>query len=92
ICISLPKVMTLTAGRRGKIKRRLAEIPDLTVWETICRKVQANDFLTGKWDGGRPGWRASLDWLTNNDTNPVKVLEGTYDRNQTKADKYSDRK
>ena len=53
--------------------------------EVLFDKVAASDFLCGESD---KGWRASFDWLFENEKNWVKVIEGNYDnREQEKSRK-----
>ena len=82
ICVSLPKIRSLTDKRKQAIKARLKEfaIDDIT---TAFEKAQKSDFLSGRsgrWTG------ANFDWLMNGN-NIVKVLEGTYD-NRTHETQY----
>ena len=80
ICVSLPKIAKLTEARKQKIRSRLDEFgcqPEewLTTAETLFRRVQASDFLTGR----KTDWKASFDWVFDNGKNWVKVTEGNYD-------------
>lgn len=75
LCPSLPKCIKLTDSRKAKIKARLAE-HDVETLYLAFRKAEASDFCKGVNDRG---WTASLDWLLQNQTNIVKVLEGKYD-------------
>lgn len=80
ICVSLPRIAKLTEARRQKIRARLDEFgcqPEewLTTAETLFKRVQASDFLTGR----KTDWKASFDWLFENGKNWVKVTEGNYD-------------
>lgn len=80
ICVSLPKIAKLTEARKQKIRSRLDEFgcqPEewLTTAETLFKRVQASDFLTGR----KTDWKASFDWLFENGKNWVKVTEGNYD-------------
>ena len=43
---------------------------------TEAVKMQASHFLRGD---NKRGWKASFDWLFENDKNWVKVYEGNYD-------------
>ena len=78
ICTSLPKVRMITDARRAKIKTRLGEFGDdpMATLRTIFEKIQASDFCKG--DNDRH-WQADFDWVFENDTNWVKVVEGKYD-------------
>ena len=80
ICVSLPRIAKLTEARKQKIRSRLDEFgcqPEewLTTAETLFRRVQASDFLTGR----KTDWKASFDWVFDNCKNWVKVTEGNYD-------------
>ena len=55
------------------LSRRVLEGMDLS---QVLGKAKMSDFLTGKNDRG---WKMTLDWLIENDTNWVKVMEGKYD-------------
>ena len=76
-CPDLPSVRKLTDKRRDKIRARLRDEPDLSVWAEVFTKISASGFCNGTLSGG---WRASFDWITANAENYVKVLEGNYDR------------
>lgn len=80
-CLSLPKVVKLTDSRKKTINARLNEhsIEDI---ETVFKKAEASDFLTGK----KTNWSADFDWLMK-PNNFVKVLEGNYDNKETGYDK-----
>lgn len=82
-CPGLPKVQKLNQARRDKIRARLKEEPDLSVWSTVFNKIAVSSFCNGD---NAHGWKASFDWITANGTNYVKVLEGNYDRDQRKPD------
>lgn len=80
ICVSLPKVVTISEKRRKQIKALLKKIRDRTEIEVVFRKAEESDFLSGrsgKWNG------CNFDWLINYN-NFLKVLEGTYDNKETK--------
>ncbi len=74
-CPNLPRVGELNQSRKRNIKMRLKEHPDLSWWEEVFRKANGISF-TGK-DGKE--WRPTFYWLTKNDDNAVKVIEGNYD-------------
>jgi hypothetical protein len=76
-CGSLPKVREITKGRERKIKARLKAKPDFAQdFTAAVQHAAGNAFLTG--DNNR-GWIAGFDWMIQNDTNHVAVLEGKYD-------------
>ena len=80
ICVSLPKVKTMTDKRRKHIRTCWKELGgDMAVFEQVFRQAEESDFLsgrTGRWTG------CNFDWLITYN-NMVKVLEGSY-RNKTK--------
>lgn len=73
ICVSYPRIMKLSDERKKKIKCRYEEMKgDLTILETVFRKMQESDFMkSGSW--------ASFDWVFKNSQNWMKVYEGNYD-------------
>jgi hypothetical protein len=81
ICASegLPAVKDLSNGRRKKIAARLRRYPSVDFWEQVFNGVNRSDFLSGrKPSAEHPNWRATIDWLIENDENPLKVVEGSY--------------
>ena len=76
VCVSFPKILQLTAGRKDKILRRLSEMGGMKILEQVFKKMEASDFLKGK---NQFGWKASFDWVFKNPDNWMKVLEGNYD-------------
>lgn len=86
----LSRVVKLTESRKHKIRSRLDEFGSQEEWmstiEVLFDKVAASDFLCGESD---KGWRASFDWIFENEKNWVKVIEGNYD-NRTKDNERSD--
>ena len=77
----LAQVMKTTNTRRDKIKTRSKDFPTKAAWRELFKKIKQSPFLTG--DNDR-GWKASFDWVVENETNPTKVMEGKYDQTQTK--------
>ena len=71
----LPQVMTLPKSRKGTIRARLKERPDLEEWKAIFQRVIGSPFLRGEND---KGWRADFDWCLN-PTHLARILEGRYD-------------
>lgn len=69
----IPPIRTMTRKRAQGLSRRVLEGMDLS---QVLGKAKMSDFLTGKNDRG---WKMTLDWLIENDTNWVKVMEGKYD-------------
>jgi len=81
ICASegLPQVTNLSNGRKTKIKARLKTYPDVAFWERVFNAIPQSDFLMGrKANPKHPHWKATIDWLIENDENPTKVAEGAY--------------
>lgn len=73
-CPSLPKVRELTDKRKKQIENRSKKY-GLEDFKNVFTKAEQSDFLSG-----RSGtWKScNFDWLIN-DSNMIKVLEGTYD-------------
>lgn len=82
-CKALNAVHVLSKSRKAKISVRVTEMGGVEkAMETIgelFRKVSASKFLNG--DNDR-SWKASFDWLFENDKNWVKVMEGNYDNRE----------
>ena len=76
ICTKLPKAQRLTKKRQEKIRVRLKENPERSFWEHLFNKANETPFLCGN---NKNNWTANLDWLIANDTNMIKVIEGSYD-------------
>lgn len=76
---SVPRV--LTESRKAKIRNRVAEMGGEEkagpLVHTLFEKLAASPFLRGE---NAHGWKASFDWLFENDRNWVKVYEGQYDQ------------
>ena len=80
LCPSFAKVLVISKSRHGKIKQRIQEMGGiekaLPMIEKIFIETEKSDFLRG--DTPR-GWKASFDWIFENDKNWVKVWEGNYE-------------
>lgn len=72
----LPKILRLSDKRKQKIRVRLEEMGSTEVLEQVFQKIAASKFLTGD---NHTGWKASFDWIFENESNWVKVIEGNYD-------------
>ena len=72
ICISFPRIRSLSDARKKAIKARLKSYR-LDDFKTLFQSAEASSFLKGV-DGG---WKASFDWLIK-EANMLKVLEGNY--------------
>lgn len=76
-CKSLPKVRDITKKRKPHITARWKQFKyDLEVFIEAFKKIEASDFCKGQ---NNRGWKCTFDWLIQNDTNMIKVLEGKYD-------------
>lgn len=73
----LSKVISITKSRQSKISTREKDIKDFTTSFVLALgKIEKSDFLKGK---NNNGWKVSFDWLIENDSNMMKVIEGNYD-------------
>lgn len=72
ICVSLPKVVTLSDSRKKTIKARLSEYTIEQVKEVFVL-TEKSSFLSGR----SGSWQANFDWIMK-PTNFVKVFEGNY--------------
>lgn len=82
--IGISRILKLTNKRKEKLKKRLDELgEDEFIKAFDC--IKESDFLQGK---NQNGWRVSFDWLIENDTNAVKVLEGKYADTTVKKDDF----
>lgn len=94
-CTGFPKLFTLSDPRKNKMRLRIAEMGGLEkalpLIKQIFEKMQQSKFLKGD---NKRGWKASFDWLFENDKNWVKVYEGNYDNKpeQTVATRYGNNK
>ena len=73
ICVSFPKIRSISAARSKAIKARL-NIYSLDDFRTAFENAENSSFLKGKNDRN---WTATFDWLIK-DSNMAKVLEGNY--------------
>ena len=79
ICISLPKIKSMTDRRKKKINTRLKDLGgNVDLLEDIFHRVEASDFLTGR-IATEEDWIASFDWIFKNQDNLAKIIEGNYD-------------
>lgn len=74
ICISFPKVKSLSDARKRAIGARLKTY-SVDDFKTLFEKAELSDFLKGN---NARNWSANFDWLIA-DTNMAKVLDGNYD-------------
>lgn len=75
ICVSFPRLKSLSEARKKAIKARLANGYTVESFKELFRKAQASSFLKGKNDRN---WQATFDWMIK-DTNMAKVIDGNYD-------------
>lgn len=74
LCISLPKVKTVTETRK-KAAKSITKKYSIEQIKEVFEKAEASDFLKGK---NNRDWQANFDWLMK-DSNFAKVLDGNYD-------------
>ena len=77
ICVSFPKVIQLSDSRKKKIKLRWEQLKTLEKFIELFTTTENTLFLKGQ---NERGWKASFDWLLENDRNCLKVLERQYDK------------
>lgn len=77
ICVSLPKVKTMSAAREKLIKS-IVKKHSIEQIKEVFEKAETSDFLKGK---NNRDWQANFDWLMK-DSNFAKVLDGNYNKNQ----------
>lgn len=65
----------VSKDRQNKCTARLKE-RTLQEWEEVFRIMTTIPFLCGS---NNRGWKADFDWITSNDGNAGKVLEGKYE-------------
>lgn len=80
ICKSLSKIEKLSDTRKTKIKVRFNQVGGYEGFEKLFNLVQSSPFLIGE---NKNNWKASFDWLIENDTNYLKVIEGKYSSTST---------
>ena len=89
VCVGYPKLHSLSESRKNKMRNRIAEMGGaekaLPLLREIFTKMQASNFLRGD---NKRGWKASFDWLFENDKNWVKVYEGNYDNRPDPVPRY----
>lgn len=79
ICVSYPKVISLSEARKRAIRARL-KMYSMDDFGMLFEKAEASSFLKG---ANNRNWSATFDWLLK-ESNMVKVLEGNYD-NKTRS-------
>lgn len=80
---TLTSVKRLSKERKTKLKTRIESNKDFKAdFEKCILKIQETPFLLG--DNDRK-WRVDFDWIIDNDTHYLKILEGKYDTNSVKT-------
>ena len=80
ICVSLPKVKTITDIRKQKIRTANKQLKG--DFKSFFKKIEDSDFLSGR----NGAWTAcGFDWALK-PTNTTKILEGNYDNKEAKKD------
>lgn len=74
ICISFPRIKSLSAARKKAIKARMNTYT-VEDFRTVFEKAEASDFMKGQ---NRRNWSATFDWMIQ-DGNMAKILDGNYD-------------
>lgn len=77
ICISYPRLKTLSDARRKAIKARLKQY-STEDFKKVFEMAEQSDFLKG---ANSRNWAANFDWLVK-DSNFAKVLDGNYTNKQ----------
>lgn len=89
VCVGYPKLHSLSESRKNKMRNRVAEMGGvekaLPVLREVFAKMQASSFLKGD---NKRGWKASFDWVFENDKNWVKVYECNYDNRPDAQNRY----
>lgn len=72
----LPSVeWPLSTSRQRKAAARIKEHRNIEFWQKVFDRIGESRFLLGQGNGT---WRCTLDFLVANDTNCVKIFEGSY--------------
>lgn len=84
----LSKVKAISGKRKDKLRNRFGDL-GFKEFEVIIKAVEIQPFLLGNNDRK---WKISFDWLIENDTNYLKVLEMKYKNEDAfiKKDKWND--
>ena len=85
ICVSFPKIRSLSNARVKAIKARLNTY-SLEDFEAVFKNAEDSSFLKGSNDRN---WSANFDWLIA-DKNMAKVLEGNY-ADKSKQPRYKEK-
>lgn len=74
ICVSYPKVISLSEARKRAIRARL-KMYSMDDFRRLFEKAEASSFLKG---ANNRNWSANFDWMIK-DANMAKVIDGNYD-------------
>lgn len=74
ICVSYPKVISLSEVRKRAIRARL-KMYSMDDFRMLFEKAEASSFLKG---ANNRNWSANFDWMIK-DANMAKVIDGNYD-------------
>lgn len=74
----LPEIKVINDARFRKFKTRVRE-PDFDFLK-VLEKIKCSKQLRGQSDSSN-GWKVTFDWVFENQSNYVKILEGNYDTN-----------
>ncbi|MGE9889992.1 phage replisome organizer N-terminal domain-containing protein [Mediterraneibacter faecis] len=74
ICVSYPKVISLSEARKRAIRERL-KMYSMDDFRMLFEKAEASSFLKG---ANNRNWSAKFDWMIK-DANMAKVIDGNYD-------------
>lgn len=80
VCISLPKVKSLSEDRKKAIRARVNTY-GMDKLKLAFEKANASSFLSGK---NARNWTANFDWIIK-DSSIAKVLDGNYDDKKAQA-------
>lgn len=81
----LQRVMKMTTKRQEKVRCRVREWQKggqdaAATFREVCTIISQSSFCKGQ---NNHKWQATFDWIIENDTNCIKVLEGKYNDNNT---------
>ena len=74
----LPEIKVVNDSRLRKFKTRVRE-PSFDFLK-VLEKIKCSKQLRGQSDSSN-GWKVTFDWVFENQSNYVKILEGNYDSN-----------
>lgn len=75
-CPSFPRIIKISDSRKQKIKSRLGEMKnDWALLESVFKAMENSRFLRGE---NKNGWKATFDWVFENEKNWLKIIEGNY--------------